>query len=575
VLKVSVVIPVYNPGEYLHACVKSLLGQTLPADEFEVVFVDDGSTDESPAYLDTLAAEHPHLKVIHQENSGWPGQPRNVGIAASGGEYVFFLDHDDWFAPEALERLYDFAVDCGSDVVLPKMGGLGRPVPYHVFAETLPAIRLEETPVIDSLTPHKLFRREFLNRHQLRFPEGRRRLEDHLFVVACYLRAETISIYANYTCYVHIRRQDSANAGFRQIDWSSYFDNLAEALDEVIAHTEPGPVRNALFRRWLQVEMVNRLSGERRLRLHDDEAVELFNHAHRIAAGYFDESVVDLMLPASQLVGRAIIAGDADEVRRLAEQTVRWAVYPLLLQASWVDGRLQISGTVELSDEPPPEPGYHLSDVAHTRRQARAEGRVDELPAYPSPLSVEQRFIALFGDTDPELIEEGFGFTSVGLSVTARRTGARWSVPAVVRRNGLTASFTADLEVDTLAAGERLAKGLWDLYVHFGVLGVSQRRHVLLVPERQPGEVMPEPTEEGRAPKVAAYFTQETRALSLDVGLVKHKELRRKKPPPVIPEPEPVPPPVVEPIAKGKPEAKEPATFSRRAVRKLRRTLSR
>ena len=245
----------------------------------------------------------------------------------------------------------------------PRWAVSAGPCRYHVFAETLPAIRLEDDPVIDSLTPHKLFRREFLDRHQLRFPEGRRRLEDHLFVVACYLRAETISIYADYTCYVHIRRQDSANAGFRRIDWAGYFDNLAEALDEVIAHTEPGPLRSSLFRRWLQVEMVNRLSGERRLRLDDEEAVELFNHAHRIATAYFDQSVVELMFPASQLVGRAIIAGEADEVRRLAEQTARWAVYPLLLQAGWVDGVLQISGTVELSDEPPPEPGYHLSEV--------------------------------------------------------------------------------------------------------------------------------------------------------------------------------------------------------------------
>ena len=148
----------------------------------------------------------------------------------------------------------------------------------------------------------------------------------------------------------------------------------------MIAHTEPGPLRSSLFRRWLQVEMVNRLSGERRLRLDDDEAVELFNHAHRIAAAYFDESVVELMFPASQLVGRAIIAGEADEVRRLAEQTARWAVYPLLLQAGWVDGVLQISGTVELSDEPPPEPRPSARRHRPARRRAWAEGRVDELP---------------------------------------------------------------------------------------------------------------------------------------------------------------------------------------------------
>ena len=357
-LKVSVVVPVYNPGEYLHACVEALLGQTLSAEEFQVVFVDDGSTDQSPAYLDAVAAEHRHVKVIHQENSGWPGQPRNVGVAASSGEYVFFCDHDDWLAPEALARLYEFAVDCGSDVVLPKMAGLGR---------------LDETPVIDSLTPHKVFRRAFLDRHQIRFPEGRRRLEDHLFVVACYLRAEVISIYADYTCYIHIRRTDSANAGFQRPDWAGYFNNLAECLDEVIAHTEPGPLRSSLFRRWLQVEMVSRLSGDRLLRWDEEQAVELFTAAHRIAAVYFDESVVELLDLVFQPVGRAIIAGDEEEVWRLARERVRWTMYPRLFQAGWVDGRLQICGAVELSDVPPPEPGVGVADVVRVRHRARAE----------------------------------------------------------------------------------------------------------------------------------------------------------------------------------------------------------
>ena len=572
-LKVSVVIPVYNPGDYLHACVRSLLRQTLPQDEFEVVFVDDGSTDESPAYLDAITAEHPHLKVIHQENSGWPGQPRNAGIAASGGEYVFFCDHDDWFAPQALQRLYDFAAECGSDVVLPKMAGLGRPVPDHVFVKTIPSCDLQQTPVIDSLTPHKLFRREFLDRHQIRFPEGRRRLEDHLFVVACYLRAETISIYADYTCYVHIRREDRGNAGFQRPDWAGYFDNLAEHLDEVIAHTEPGPLRSSLFRRSLQVEMVNRLSGGRLLAWGEEQAAEMFTHAHRVAAAYFDQTVVELMPPASQLVGRAIIAGDSVELYRLSGLTLPWTIYPQLLQAGWVDGRLQISGIVTLSDEPPTEPRDDMAEIARAHWRTRAEGRED-LPDSPSPSAVEQRFLALFGDFDAGVLTAGLSFSLVELDVTHRRTGARWPVPAVVRRAGLAATFTADLDPYALAAGERLNRGLWDLNVRFEALGVGQRRHTLLVPERHPGEVMPEPTEEGRAPKLAAYFTQETRGLCLDVGLVKHKDLRRKPPPDVV-EPVAPPTPAVGPVAAGTQKVKEPVTLPRRAVRKLRRTLSR
>src|SRR5689334_10457525 len=90
--KVSVVVPAYNPGPHIEKLVSSLLRQSLPAEEFEVVIVDDGSTDETPARLDELAAAHPHFQVLHIENSGWPSRPRNLGIERARGEYVFFAD---------------------------------------------------------------------------------------------------------------------------------------------------------------------------------------------------------------------------------------------------------------------------------------------------------------------------------------------------------------------------------------------------------------------------------------------------------------------------------------------------
>jgi glycosyltransferase involved in cell wall biosynthesis len=108
--KVSVIVPVYNPGEYVHRCVKSLLGQTLTAAHYEVIFIDDGCTDGSAAHLDSLATSHRQVRVIHQENSEWPGRPRNVGLVAAQGDYAFFCDADDWLATNALESLYEHAV---------------------------------------------------------------------------------------------------------------------------------------------------------------------------------------------------------------------------------------------------------------------------------------------------------------------------------------------------------------------------------------------------------------------------------------------------------------------------------
>ena len=124
-VSVSVVVPVYNPGKHLEPCIDSLLRQSMPADRLELIFVDDGSTDESPGRLDRLAAEHAHVHVVHQEASGWAGKPRNTGLQVATGDYVQFVDQDDWLGDEALERLHAYAVANDADVVLGKMVGVG------------------------------------------------------------------------------------------------------------------------------------------------------------------------------------------------------------------------------------------------------------------------------------------------------------------------------------------------------------------------------------------------------------------------------------------------------------------
>jgi poly(ribitol-phosphate) beta-N-acetylglucosaminyltransferase len=573
-LKVSVVVPVYNPGEYFRPCIDSLTSQSMSPEEFEIICIDDGSTDETPALLDELAEIHANLRVVHQPNSGWPGQPRNVGLDAARGEYVFFCDHDDWLGTEALERLYEFATSCGSDIVLPKMAGLQRRIPRVVFTRTRRRCTIGDSAIMDSLTPHKMFRREFLEEHHIRFPEGKRRLEDHVFVVTGYLLAEVVSIYADYTCYFHIRRLDLANAGFRKMNWRGYFNNLADALDVVVAHTDPGEERDRIFRRWIQVEMVQRLSGRRWLKYPDEEAAALFSNAHRIAARYFGEGVVSLLQPMQQRIARALLAGDADEVRRVAEQAAPWATYPSVLQVGWVDGSLHISGTVQLSDVIPegrtPVPEAEIAETSvvdasneHEVSVEESEDLIREESSLENPGDIEeaegifadmpeeplaeQRFVTLLDHPGPEVLWLGMATSPVRIDLTERRTGETWPIPATVHRMGLAAAFSAAIDPNTIAAGARLSDGLWDLNVHFGVMGLSMRRRATLTEERQPGKVLPEPVQ-GGPPTMAVYFTRRTSGLCLDVGLVRHPKLLMlpKKP-----------------------------SFSRRVVRKLRRLRTR
>src|SRR4051812_11043610 len=157
--KVTVIVPVYNPGADIDDCIESLLDQTLSPDELELIFVDDGSTDGTPARLDALAAAHRNVRVQHIPNSGWPGKPRNVGLDLATGDYVFFVDNDDRVERDGLERAHAMAVQDRADVVIGKVVGHGsRRVPRDLFTENRHAVAFEPG-LLALLTPHKLFSR--------------------------------------------------------------------------------------------------------------------------------------------------------------------------------------------------------------------------------------------------------------------------------------------------------------------------------------------------------------------------------------------------------------------------------
>ena len=205
-----------------------------------MIFVDDGSTDETPARLDALAAEHPHVHVKHIENSGWPGRPRNLGIEMAQGEYVYFVDNDDWIGKDALRRLHARAERDEADIVIGKVVGEGKFVARSVFKRDRRDVTLEWAPLVRLLTPHKLFRKSLLDEHGIRFPEGRRRLEDHVFTMHAYFHARGISVLAGYPCYHWVLREDDANASYAEFEPVGYYGNVREVLDLIDEHMEPG-----------------------------------------------------------------------------------------------------------------------------------------------------------------------------------------------------------------------------------------------------------------------------------------------------------------------------------------------
>ena len=110
----SIIVPVYNVKNYIRQCIDSILNQTL--ENFEVILVDDGSSDGSGSICDEYAKNDKRVKVIHQKNSG-VSVARNVGLKFASGDYIAFVDSDDYIAPDMYKVLVNKLIECGADMV--------------------------------------------------------------------------------------------------------------------------------------------------------------------------------------------------------------------------------------------------------------------------------------------------------------------------------------------------------------------------------------------------------------------------------------------------------------------------
>ncbi|MEU6066113.1 MULTISPECIES: glycosyltransferase family 2 protein [Streptomyces] len=232
---------------YLVECLASVEAQTIDPRRLEVIAVDDGSTDGTGECLEEFAARAAmRVTVIRQKNSGGPSGPRNVGLGKASGRYVFFLDADDRLGPEALERMVAMADKNSTDVVLGKVEGINRTPPKSMWGKTLDRTDVFSSNIKFTLSAQKLFRRELLERHGMRFDESLWTGEDALFTMEAYLRADGVSVLADYPCYYLVGREDGKHVT-KSGSYTLRFDS-ARALMKLIAEMVPaGPKRDTLM----------------------------------------------------------------------------------------------------------------------------------------------------------------------------------------------------------------------------------------------------------------------------------------------------------------------------------------
>jgi glycosyltransferase involved in cell wall biosynthesis len=230
-LAVSVIVPVYNALPYLGEMLDSLAAQDLAPSLYNVITVDDGSTDGCSEVLDEYARRYAHFAVIHQANSRRPGRPRNAGLRRASGDFVFFADADDVLAPACLRRLLDFAHEHHSDIVIPRLTSLGgRGFPTSVYEKTV--VEADLVTAFKTLFPQKLFRHQMLTDHDIWFPEGVR-LDDGMFNTLAYLHARRISIVSDADYYFLREHRDGQHLSRTPRDPVTYSSSVA-AIGRVV-----------------------------------------------------------------------------------------------------------------------------------------------------------------------------------------------------------------------------------------------------------------------------------------------------------------------------------------------------
>lgn len=273
---ISVIIPVYNAADYIEATCQCLERQTFR--DFEVIFIDDGSQDQSVALINQFSSTLPAFQCIRQRNQG-ASTARNQGLEVASGEYIVFVDVDDVFEPNYLEFLMsnllledaDVSI-CGHDIAV---GGHLSRFDKGKKRCLNPDEAFDVLMRIDAFGGYlwnKLFRREVIK--DIRFDDEINMMEDALFCTEVFANCETI-IYEPVILYHYIKRKGSITS----MKFSNVTITSMDALEKMLKLVEGRDVNLKRFNRFYATTNVNHLmQGYHNNLLTDDLKEKLMNY---------------------------------------------------------------------------------------------------------------------------------------------------------------------------------------------------------------------------------------------------------------------------------------------------------
>ena len=247
---VSIIIPLYNSESYLERLADSLKAQTY--ENFEAIFVDDGSTDGSYDLLKRIAKTDDRFKVIRQENTGQSGA-RNTGIKNANGEFISFVDSDDEVAPDFIFELVKGILDSDLSVVGMHYKRLRQHTEKDVYIKPLRAKHKKESVTSYMLylltidgrmysSVNKLFRAEIIKNHNLQFPEGLKFGEDTRFVLNYIKHTDGNFCFVPKPLYIYNFGSENSTVNETGVEW----DNWQKLYEDVKKWSGKG-IKNSIL----------------------------------------------------------------------------------------------------------------------------------------------------------------------------------------------------------------------------------------------------------------------------------------------------------------------------------------
>lgn len=220
---ISVIVPVYNAENYLHRCIDSILAQTFT--DFELLLINDGSTDNSGEICNAYAQKYPCIRMFHKNNGG-VSSARNLGLTKANGEWIVFVDSDDWIEPHYLNVLYqngkyDF-VTCYWRVLNDKNYACIVPAEGEYIGKSEIRTFVDLNVGRLSYPVCRLFRNSIIQKHELSFDERIHYSEDALFIITYLQYVQTVKQLGNieYNYEKHVGSLSNVIISWKEMDYT-------------------------------------------------------------------------------------------------------------------------------------------------------------------------------------------------------------------------------------------------------------------------------------------------------------------------------------------------------------------